>query len=294
MIARPSLAALAVATVVAALFPAPARAQDVKKDVARQKGVVAGNLKKADLGKTAVVETEYFLLATTLPEPRARALGAVLDRVVPVARRALQFEEKETAWKGKLAIYHLPDSRDFKGFIRSVVGMQPGGIHYELRSDDPFLVDPVDVPSSATEAEQFQNGAAVVAGAYLKSKGDTAALPGWLVSGFGRVTALRAEGLNSRRYLAHKSAARTAARSGSKPTELWSDTNPENADLLANSLVEYLTYGPGSARFARLIVAFRPDDNGNTPDVPAAFGAAGWKDLTMLESAWKKWAMTGK
>ena len=212
----------------------------------------------------------------------------------PVARRALQYEEKEEAWKGKLAIYYLPDSRDFKSFIRSVVAMQPSGIHYELRSDDPFIVDPVDGPAKATEADQFAHSAAIVAGGYLKAKGSSAALPEWLVGGFGRVTALRAEGLNSRRYLAHKSAARSAANRGGKPTELWGDTKPANADVLANSFAEYLAYGPGAANFTKLISGLRPDDNGNTPSAPAAFEAAGWKDLAMLEAAWKKWAATGK
>ena len=59
----------------------------------------------------------------------------------------------------------------------------------------------------------------IVAGAYLKAKAGSATLPEWLVGGFGRVTALRAEGLNSRRYSSHKSAARTAASRGGKPTE---------------------------------------------------------------------------
>lgn len=269
-------------------------AQDAKKDVARQKEVAAANLKKAELGKATVVESTHFLIATPLPESKAKALGAVLDKVVPIARKALQYEEKEEAWKGKLTIYFLPDSRDFKSFIRSVVAMQPSGVHYELRADDPFIVDPVDVPAAATEAEQFANAAAVVAGAYLKAKGGSAALPEWLINGFGRVTALRAEGLNSRRFVAHKAAARTAASRGGKPTELWGDAKPTNADVLANSFVEYLAYGPGAANFAKLISGFRPDEGGNTPGVPAAFEAAGWKDLTMLEAAWKKWAVTGK
>jgi hypothetical protein len=60
--------------------------------------------------------------------------------------------------------------------------------------------------------------------------------------------------------------------------------------VLATSLAEYLAYGPGAANFVKLVVGLRPDENGNPTSIPAAFEAAGWKDLGMLESAWRKWA----
>jgi hypothetical protein len=279
-----------------AALHAPTSAQDKKDDkqeVAKQKATVVANLKKAGLGKVAVAESKHFIVATTLPEQKAKVLGTMLDKLVPVARKALQYEEKDEVWKGKLAVYYLPDNRDFKGYVRTVLVMQPEGVIYEVRADEPFVVDPVDVPANATEAEQLANSAAVVAGAFLKAKGSTATLPDWLVGGFGRVTALRAEGVNSTRYQKYKSAAKTAARSA-KITELWSEEKPANADIVANSFAEYLAYGPGSANFVKLIYGYRPDANGNPPTPQLAFEAAGWKDLAMLEAAWRKWATTGK
>ena len=272
----------------------PIRAQDTKKDAARQKVVAAANMKKADFGTFALVETDHFLVATTLGEEKAKTLGALFDKITPLARKSLQFEEKEEAWKGKLTVYFLLDSRDVKAYIRSVVGMQPGGVYYDVRADEPFLVDPVETTGKTSEADQFAGGAAVVASAYLKAKGGTAALPDWLVSGFGRVTALRAEGLTSRRYLAHKTAARNVTNRGGKPTDLWGETKPANADVLANSFSEYLAFGPGAPNFIKLVVGFRPDDNGNAPGPQQAFEAAGWKDMAMVEAAWRKWAATGK
>src|SRR5689334_22481852 len=107
----PSRSRLAAVVLLAPALAAPLLpAQDAKKDLARQKQVAATNLKKADLGKTTVVESTHFLIATTLPEAKAKALGGVLDKVVPVARKALRYEAKEEAWKGKLAIYFLPES----------------------------------------------------------------------------------------------------------------------------------------------------------------------------------------
>lgn len=289
---RPLLFALAAAGL--AVLAGPVAAQDAKADAARQKAAATANMKKADFVRASVVEGKHFIVATTLPEEKAKALAAQLDRVVPVARKALQYEEKEEAWKGKLALYYLPDGADFKSFVRSVVVEQPAGVHYQLRSDEPFIADPVEVPAKATEADQFANAAALVAGAYLRAKGAGAAVPDWLAGGFGRVTVMRAEGPNSRRYQAQKGAARALARAGAKPSELWAETRPASGEVLANSFAEYLAYGPGTANFARLIAGFRPDENGNAPTPQAAFEAAGWKDLPALEAAWRKWASSGR
>lgn len=274
--------------------------KDEKKEAARQQqAVAAANLKKADIAKAAVVETDNFLIASELPAEKAKALGAVLEKVVPVARKVLQYEEKEEAWKGKLAVYYLPDGADFKNFIRAIVMKQPEGVHFDLRADAPFVVDPVEVRAKATEADQFAASAATVAGAYLKARAGTAGVPEWFVNGFGRVTAARAEGTNGKRYQAYKTAARAAVlgpKGGTPPAvaDLWAETKPANAALLADSLAEYIAYGPGSANLLKFVYGFRPDEGGNVPGPNQAFEAAGWKDLAMLEAAWRKWVQTGK
>jgi hypothetical protein len=275
----------------------PAAFQDKKEarpEVAAQKAAAAANLKKAELGKTALVETDNFLIGTTVSEEKAKALGAVLEKVVPVARKGLQFDEKEEPWKGKLAVYVLPDNRDFKSFMRGVVVAPPEGVHYSLRSDEPLVVDPVDVPAKASEAEQFANTAAVVATAYLKGKAGTASVPDWLAEGFGRLTAMRAEGLNSKRYSAYKTAARGLPAKGLKASDLWAETRPTGADVLAASVAEILAYGTMAREFPKVLSAFRPDDNGNTPGVEQAIQAGGWKDAAALDSAWKKWVTAVK
>jgi len=273
--------------------------KDEKKDTLKQKEAIAANLKKAEL-KAMVTETDNFIIVTTVTEEKAKALGAVLEKVVPVARKALQFEDKEEAWKGKLAVYFLPEGRDFKGFIRSVIGEQPNGVHYALRSDEPFIVDPVDVPGKPTEADQFANSAAIVAGAFLKARASTAEVPDWLRDGFGRVTAMRAEGITAKRYTTYKAAAKGVANGnakGAKPAaiaDLWGDSKPASADVLANSLTEYIAYGPGAKDFTRFVYGFRPNENGGIPTVAQAFEAAGWKDIPALEKTWQKWVNTGK
>ena len=184
--------------------------------------------------------------------------------------------------------------REFNTFVRGVLVEQPNGVFYSLRTDEPFLVDPVEVSARATESDQFANSAAIVAGAYLKAKGTGASVPEWLISGFGRVTALRAEGTNAKRYTGYKNAVKALAKQGANVTDLWAEERPKNAELLANSFAEYLAYGPGAVNFVKLIYGYRPDENGNTPNAQQAFESAGWKDLAMLEAAWRKWAVTGK
>ncbi|MBA4189663.1 MAG: hypothetical protein C0467_16890 [Planctomycetaceae bacterium] len=266
-----------------------------KADPAKQKAAALATLKKAGLDKATVVETDNFLIASSLPEDKAKSLGTVLEKVVPVARKALQFEEKEDAWKGKLTVFVLPETREFKSFMRGVIQRDPQGVYYDLRSDDPFIADPVDVPVKSTEADQFAYIASSVANAYLQARGSTASLPDWLQNGFGRITAMRAEGTNSARYTKYRTAARLTVLGpkGGKPAalgELWGDTKPANGDLLATSIVEYIAYGPGAMNFVKLIYGFRPNENGDSPSTAQAMEAAGWKDTAALEGAWRKWA----
>src|SRR5262249_50967274 len=129
------LAFLAVALATAVVAVAQDK-KDSKDDlVKKQQATTAFNVKSAAISKTNYLETEHFLVVGVLAADKAKALGAVLEKVVPVARKALQYEEKEEAWKGRLAVYYLPDGADFKNFIRAVVMKQPEGVHIDLRGD---------------------------------------------------------------------------------------------------------------------------------------------------------------
>jgi hypothetical protein len=276
-------------------------AQDAKANVAKQKEAIVANLKKADLSKANILETDNFFVVGMTTDEKAKALGALLEKVVPIARKGLHYDAKEEAWKGKLAVYYLPETRDFKSLIRTVFMTKPESVHYDVRSDTPLVVDPVEVSGKASEADLYAVNARNVAGAYLKARGTTANIPYWLLNGFGRATALRAEGLTSTRYQSFKKLAKSAASTyggkGNPPAaigDLWSENPPSNADLISASFVEYMAYGPGADNFLKLVYGFRPDENGNPVSVAQAFEAAGWKDIAALEKAWQKWATTGK
>lgn len=292
------LVALGAALAVTLTAPAPAPAQDKDKDAAlvkAAKDAAVANLKKAGIDKPTVVETPGYLVAGSLSEEKAKALGEALEKTTAVARKALKFDDKEAPWKGKLTVYFMPDNAEFKALMRRAFQVPPEGAHSALRADPPFLVDPAEATGKATDADLYFSTAARVAGAHLQGKGTgTQNLPDWLRDGFGRVTAMRAEGASSKRYTAYKALARGAVAKGAKLDDVWGAEKSPAADALGQSFAEYLTYGPGAAKFPMILDGLKPGENNEAPTIQQALEAAGLKEkdkgFAMVEAAWRKWA----
>jgi hypothetical protein len=293
---------VAAALLAALALHAPASAQDKDKELVKKaKDAAAANLKKANITKPTIVETDNFLVVGSLSEEKAKALGAVLEKTLKLARATLKYEEKESAWRGgKLTVYFLPDPDEYKSFMRRVLQVSPEGMHVDFRADPPLLVDPAEVPGKPTDADLYVNTAARVAGEHIKAKGTgTQAVPEWLRDGFGRVTALRAEGVTSKRYQTYRTQARAAvlATRGGKPpalADIWSDARSATGELLAASFSEFLAYGGGSANFHKFLDGLKPTETVGAPTVQNGFEAAGWKDQAALDRMWKRWVATGK
>ena len=297
---RPFVAAVAVvALALGSQSVAPAQDKD-KEQAKKAKDAAVANMKKLGIEKPTVWETPHFIIAGTMTTEKAKSLGAVLEKVLPLARKAAKFDAKETAWKGKLTVYFLPDPGEFKSFMRRVLQIPPEGLHADFRADLPYLVDPADVPGKPTDADLYAHTAARVAGEHLKAKGTgTQVVPPWLRDGFGRATVARAEGTSSKRFLTYRAQARAAVygpKGGTPPAmaDVWGDTKVENGDALATSFADYLAYGPGAAKFEMFLDGLRPSEGVASPTVVQALAAAGWKDkeLPMLEQAWRRWAVS--
>jgi hypothetical protein len=295
-------AALLIAVVAGSSKPAPAQDKDKDKElVAKAKTAAAENLKKCKIDKPTVVETEHFLVAGSLPADKAKALGAVLERTLAVARKGAKFDDKDVAWKGKLTVYFLPDSEEYKAFMRRVLQTTPEGVYADLRTDPPLLVDPAELPGKPTEADLYAATAGRVAGELLRAKGTgTQVVPAWLRDGFGRVSALRAEGTTSKRYTTYRKEAAAAvygAKTG-RPAALddvWSGAQTPAGVLLANSFAEFLAYGPRANDFGKFLDALRPSETVPNPTAEQhGFEALGWKDKAAPDAAWKKWVGAGK
>lgn len=309
MLLRPRSAAFVVlgAALAVALFtPGPNPAQDKKNKSDKEgdaalakvaKDAAVSNLKKADIDKPTIVETPNFIIAGSLPEAKAKALGEVLEKTAVLARRALRYDDDEASWKGKLTVYFMPEGAEFKSLMRRAFQVPPEGAHADLRADPPYLVDPVEVSVKAADAERYASTAARIAGAYLKGKGTgTQNVPDWLRDGFGRVTAMRAEGVTAKRYVAYKAQAKSVVARGGKLADVWGEAKTTGGEALSASFAEYLIYGPGAPKFAALLEGLKPTENNAEPTVQQALDAAGWKekDMPVLEAAWKKWVTTGR
>ena len=180
--------------------------------------------------------------------------------------------------------------------MRRAFQVTPEGAHFDVRAEPAFLVDPAEAGGKATDADLYFGTAARVAGALLKGKGTgTQSVPDWLRDGFGKVTAMRAEGTSGKRYAAYKNQAKAAVPKGKLP-DVWGDAKSPTGETLGASFSEYLIYGPGAAKFPTFLDALRPSDTNAEPTVMQALEAAGWKekDQPALETAWKKWVASGK
>jgi len=278
------------------LFAAVAFADEVSD---KQKQAAQEKLKTAEVGKAAVAESAGLIVCGRLPETRLKAIAEALQKTYKTGRKAVQYEEKEEPWKGKLAVFYLPERKDFSSFMRLVVGQRPDGtVHIAIRGDEPFVVCGTELGAKATDAEITSELAPLVAGALLQSKaGPSANIPGWVRYGFGRAVAARAGGVNGRQFLAYKSAARAAVLGGGgKPqapiADVWGSDRPDGG-VLAASLMDFLAFGPGAKSFPMFVSGLRADENGNEPAITAVIEGAGWKTPAELELAWKKWVQAG-
>lgn len=305
---RPAVGiAFLTAIAVALTSPSPAPAQDKDKDkdkdkelVKQAKDTALANLKKAGLEKPTVVETNNFIIVGSVSAEKAKALGEVLEKTTTLTRKTLKYDEKEASWKGKLTVYFVPDNAEYKSLMRRAFQQPPEGAFADLRAEPPFIVDPAEVTGKATDADLYASTAARVSGEHLKARGTGAqTIPDWLRDGFGRVTAMRAEGTTSKRYVAYKSQAKAALTKGARPpalADIWSDAKSANGEVLATSFAEYLAYGPGASKFQMFLDGLKPSENIAMPTVQQGLDAAGWKekDLPALDLAWRRWISAGK
>jgi hypothetical protein len=281
------------------LRPCPAATADDVVD--KQKKQAGANLKQAEIANAVTVETDDLIVCATLPEDRAKTLAAGLQKCYLTARKPLGYEEKEQPWTGKLTYYFVTEPRQFKTFMRAVVGESPrdSEYHFALKGDAPYVLDLAEVSSPAAQPEMFGEAGALVAVAVLNAKtGSGVTLPDWARMGFGRAVSLRAEGPNSPRVTAYRSRAKSAVLGGSgkppaKLSDVWDGTG-RDGPVLATSLMDFLAFGPKAADFPKVVSALKPGDNNTPPALPMALETATGMKWMDLELAWKKWVQSGK
>src|SRR5947208_1394584 len=80
-------------------------------------------MQKADVKDALVVETEHLVVATTLPEAKAKGLADGLEKVYAQAAKALKLEGADA--KGRVTVFVFADLDHYRQFQRSVLKQRP-------------------------------------------------------------------------------------------------------------------------------------------------------------------------
>lgn len=162
---------------------------------AAQKKKAEYNWKRAfETGTPTLVETKYLLLYSKLPADKLEPLAEQLHRQMALAARALEMQRNDL-WKGKLAVYILPDREDFETFVRRterrrVMGEERGSYLLDKEASQ-VAAGPRDkeTPAAPTDLTVAEQAGAELAMALLEQKFGRA-VPFWVRQGFGRATVL--------------------------------------------------------------------------------------------------------
>jgi len=258
------------------------------------KAQAAEAMKKADVADARLVESEHLVVATTLSDAAAKKLADGLEKVYAQAARALKLDAAET--KGRFTVYTFADPDNFRQFQRSVLKQRPDDQYaaFDVKRDDPYLA------VAARRGEKAPNFDALAGGelcrALLAKRAGNAKLPEWMKDGFAKAVAWR---LNPSSASADRSAVSRLApalRKGTKGAPIvvdkaWSGTGRDR-DLVAASLMDYFTSGPGADKFASLLASLIPTDAAATPTFMDALKAADWM-VEDLDRSWREWVGKG-
>jgi hypothetical protein len=273
---------LAALTALALLAP-PARADEKSAALEKQKAAAQANWKKMEFEKPApMVETTHFLLFAQTPEARSRALGSGMDRMYAVMLKALDYKGDDRPWPGKLPVYVFSDRTEFVTFMRKVVKKSPKedeSSHFAFKAEDSLLV--VGMPRTGSVDADLE-AKHQLAAAILERKMGAGEPPDWVSQGFADASIYRAANPTS------KGKGRWTMPNA-PVMEIWGEKlSPKARQDYAAYIIDYLAYGPLADQFSNFVGALRPDENGNTPSVDAAFKAIN-VDATTLQNYARAW-----
>ncbi len=280
-----------------ALLAPPALADEASD---KQTASAVANLKKVGVAAPTVTETASLIVCGNLPDAKAKPFAAGLEKVHAKAREALKYEATDKPWPGKLTVYVLTERKLYSLFLLQVAAARTKApYHLSLKGDEPYVVKGVDVGEKPTESELASDAGRLVAAALLARKGGATEFPDWVTMGFGRATVARADGPSSKRLTDLRAKAKASVlgvRGKADPAavgDVWAAERRKDADVLETSLMDFLAYGPGAARFPSFVGGFLPAENQPTPSVEQVLEGMKWKPEE-LDKEWKKYVQTGK
>jgi len=272
---------------------AVAHADEKDEMAVKQKATALTVLKRLDIVKPAVVETPDLIVTGNLPEDRLKALAEPVQKQFATVMKALKFEMTDNPPKGKVAVYFLTERKLYSAFVSDVLKEQierDERAHVSAVGIEPFIVVSVLPGEKPTDLDvEALNQVAIV---LLQAKAGVARLPYWMEEGFARAVKWRttpAVGTAERA----KAKLLLTGKGKFKAADAWLATTDKDRPLVAAALMDYLTYGPGSANLGKLLAGFRVPEDEKAPGIDAVLMGV---DLTpeKLDAALKKWLLTGK
>ena len=270
------------------------QAQDKPLSGDKQKAFAADAMKKAGRqGRPGRRDRRTWSSPRPCRKRRRRLSPTGLDKVYVPAAKALKFERPTRSprrWSFTFAdLDQLP----------AVPAVGPEGAAgrrrdrvFDVRRDDPF------VAVSARRGDKNPNfecwRATRSAGPCWRRRAATPGCREWMKDGFARAVAWR---VNPRSARADRSAVVRLAprlRRGPRQTPVvdkaWTGTGEEK-DLIAASLMDFLTFGPG-AESSAASSAPDPDGRDRCADVRGRLTSADWM-VEDLDRAWREWVAKG-
>jgi hypothetical protein len=275
-------------------FVSTLRADDKDQIVAKQRAFALETLKKCDAPTPALIETKDLLVCGPFPEAKLKAMGEPVQKHYAAAFAALKFEMTDNPPPGKLAVYFLPDRKQYNQFSAQVIEERldrNDRSHADARRPEPYVVVSVLPGKEPTDFEK--EASRLVEVGLLQAKAGESSLPPWVEEGFVRALRMRAypdQAANDRIWLKRNVAGKASRY---KVSDTWAPGGEKEKQLLAASVMEFFVYGPGAPKLSKFLIGLRVVDPEAKPTADAALTAASFT-ADQLDAAWKKWLLIGK
>jgi hypothetical protein len=281
-------------TCVAILAIATGHAQEKPASADKQKQFAAEAMKKAEVKDARVIETANLVVATHLPEAKAKSLTETVEKLYVLANKALKVDLADA--KAKTLVFTFPEVDQYRQFKRSVIKERAADdefASYDVKRDDGY------VAVSARRGEKNPNFEAIagteVCRAVLARKAGNARLSEWMKDGFARAVSWRLDSKNAAtdRSTVQRLAPRLAKGAKGTPVvdKAWTGTGRDK-DVIAASLMDFLTFGSGSEKLGSLLSSMIPSTAIDNPTFVEALKGTDWM-VEDLDRAWRDWIGKG-
>jgi hypothetical protein len=282
------------------LLPLLALAQAKKKDPPPEKKgptepkVIAEDaMKKSDVKDANMVETEGLVVASVLPEAKARTMAESLQKTYALASKALKLDDAGS--KAKIIIYCFAEVDQFRQFQRTVLKTRPEDEYaiHEIRRDVPFIAISAHRGEKNPNFEQL--AADEICRAMLAKKESNARVTEWMKDGFARAVQWRLNPTSASgdRAAVFRIAPRLGKTAKGMPVvdKAWSGSGKEK-DQVAASFMDYLTFGTGNDKLGNILNGLIPTGRDKDPTFMEAL-KAGEIVLEDLDRSWRDWVAKG-